>query len=154
MGTEARRKEIAGDLRRKIGGEAAAAVGELRELVERTQRDMRALAVGMAALEKRVDAAAAAPAAIRRDLLDVDEQLEALRLRLEAEPTAEQFRRVLDAAEYLSGHARRGQHFVHEMTFQQRLRWLFVGRVPRITDLPRSVFVDGVVPPATQQVIE
>lgn len=99
MGAEARRKEIAGDLRRKIGGEAAAAVGELRELVEQANKNMRAIAAGLAQCERRIDLAAAAPAAIRREVLliaddarrlaaDATDQAEALRLRVFEGPTS------------------------------------------------------------------
>lgn len=89
MGSEARRKELAGDLRRKIGGEAAAAVGELRELLEQTNKNMRAIAAGLAQCEKRLDLAAAAPAAIRQTVGEalgvLTEQVGALRLRVDSE---------------------------------------------------------------------
>lgn len=85
MGAEARRKELAGDLRRKIGGEAAAAVGELRELLEQTNKNMRAIAAGLAQCEKRIDLAVAAPAKLRDHVGEIEDHLSALRLRLRNE---------------------------------------------------------------------
>lgn len=82
MGHASARKEIAADLRRKIGDNAAAAVGELRESLDQTNKNARALAQGLAQVEKRIDAAAAAPAKLREDIAAHAEQLEAIGLRL------------------------------------------------------------------------
>lgn len=138
MGNASARKEIAADLRRKIGDNAAAAVGELRELLEQTNKNARALAVGLAQAEKRIDTAAAAPAALRLRVDELAEQLEALGLRLQSMPAMnDAIANAQTSADVAARHAEsvhrrvsgRREHF-ERMTFRQRVSWLLFGRVP------------------------
>lgn len=84
MGEASGRKEIAARLRREIGDKAAAAVGELREFLDQTNKNHRALASGLAQADLRIDKALAAPADLRRRVDELAEQLEAMRLRVDS----------------------------------------------------------------------
>lgn len=75
MGEAAARKEIAARLRREIGDKAAAAVGELREFLDQTNKNHRALASGLAQAELRIDKSLTRGS-------ELADQVDAVRLRL------------------------------------------------------------------------
>jgi chromosome segregation ATPase len=126
MGEASARKDIAARLRREIGDRAAAAVGELRELLEQTNKNHRALAHGLAQGEKRIDTAL-----VRTG--ELADQVEAVRLRTRAvEGTSAKVDDLLNRVEMLEGartetrDALKKLHdeCVDEVTALPRWRWM------------------------------
>lgn len=152
MGEASRRKDVIADVRKKVGEQAAEAVGELRELVQQLHLQHRALARQILDAEKAVDVAVAArrhdrthlgaqydSVAAKCDRLA--EQLENVAARIGEERThrlqlANEQRAYVDAADrelrrsLVASHddigARINRH--ERMTLWQRLTWLVTGK--------------------------
>lgn len=69
MGEASRRKDLVDDVRKKIGEQAAQAVGELAKQVAQLQLQHRAFVLEVEGLRREVSAAKAAPAELRRDVI-------------------------------------------------------------------------------------
>lgn len=89
MGEASRRKDLVDDVRKKIGEQAAQAVGELAKQVAQLQLQHRAFVLEVEGLRREVSAAKAAPAELRRDVISFRgdlamkaENIENLELRL------------------------------------------------------------------------
>lgn len=131
MGEAARRKNLVGDVRRKIGDAAAAVVTEAQDEVKKLELQHRALAREIESLRSDVAAAKAAPAELRRDVRSLAGALQMQTERLDAvsqpapAPTCAGAARV----ERYAQETQRQLEQVTLMDFPQRLRWLFTGRL-------------------------
>lgn len=145
MGEASRRKDLVEDVRKKIGEQAAAAVGTLDAQVQQLHVAHKAFVFEIEGLRREVAIAKAAPAELRRDVQSFRgdlamkaEQLENLGLRFAAlEKAYHDQGLVLDAMgeelytiRYNAGHDFRERQRLLELTWWQRLRWVFTGGLP------------------------
>lgn len=82
MGKDAARREAVEDVRKKIGDAAAVAVGAMRDELRTALLSARALAIEVQALRAECATAKAAPSELRVRVLDCEDRLQALGLRL------------------------------------------------------------------------
>jgi hypothetical protein len=160
VGEASGRKEENRRLRQQIGTMAAEAVGELRSSQATLQLQQRALATEILDYKRQVDTLAAGRAVDLRELRKHGEQLEALAERF----TALEVRvgRIDDGIPGTIGARLWAKHveldtFVHAGaaavvtgTFYERLRWLFLGLVPRTR--PRVQVLGSELAPGARRV--